>query len=69
MKMIIENDVLKKCESTDETVVIPDGIRRIDNLAFYSTDWVFRDIKQIIIPDSVEEIGRALLPSRIWNRS
>ena len=57
MKMIIENDVLKECESTDEIIVIPDGIRKIANIAFHTYNWDCRDVKQIIIPDSVEEIG------------
>ena len=52
---IVENEVLKKYVWNGDTndVVIPDGIKKIDERAFYMQ----QDIYSVYIPDSVTEIG------------
>ena len=52
---IVENEVLKKYywNGCTNDVVIPDGIKKIDERAFYMQ----QDIYSVYIPDSVTEIG------------
>ena len=55
MAFKMEGYVLKKYESDskEETVVIPEGTKVIDRTAFMYR----REVKSIVIPDTVEEIG------------
>lgn len=52
---IVENEVLKKCYCNDSTndVVIPDGVKKIGDRAFYMES----NMQSVYIPDSVTEIG------------
>ena len=54
MSFIIENGVLKKyiAEPSITRVEIPEGVTEIDNFAF--SDW--KEIKEIILPDSITEL-------------
>ena len=51
----IQGDVLLKCNSTDSTVVIPEGIKTIGNFAFMDN----KNIRSVELPATVELIGEA----------
>ena len=53
MSFTIVNGTLKKYEGDDVTVVIPEGVRSIDDYAFYGAS----AIRRVIIPASAEDIG------------
>lgn len=53
MEFQIVSDVLKKYEGNSEHVVIPEGIREIDDYAFYGA----HAMKTLTIPSTVKEIG------------
>ena len=50
---VVEGTTLKKYTGKEETVVIPSGITKIGNKAFWNND----DIKTVILSDSVIEVG------------
>ena len=50
---IIKNGTLKKYRGTSSSVVIPNGVTKIDKDAFWGCD----SIKSITVPNSVTEIG------------
>ena len=52
MEYIIESDVLVDVNGSEERYVVPDGVKKIGDDAFNSSE-----AKEIILPDSVEEIG------------
>ena len=71
---VIENGVLKKYTGAGGNVIIPNGVTRIDDRAF----WGCIDLKSITIPDSVTSIGygafygcifltRVTIPSSVIN--
>ncbi|MBO7485732.1 MAG: leucine-rich repeat domain-containing protein [Spirochaetaceae bacterium] len=49
----IVNGILKKYHGTNSSVIIPDGVKKIGEEAFYAC----RLLKSITIPDTVTEIG------------
>ncbi|HAJ96375.1 MAG TPA: hypothetical protein DCO72_01385 [Ruminococcus sp.] len=51
--VILGNGILFKYNGSDETVIIPEGIREIKQMAFFYC----RRIKSIVIPATVERIG------------
>jgi len=50
---IIENGVLIAYNGANETVIVPDGITAIGEIAF---EWN-ENLKQVILPQSLQEIG------------
>ena len=52
---IAPNTIIEKYTGTDEKVVIPEGVIRIDNEAFKSC----KTIKEVVFPSTLKEIGEA----------
>lgn len=50
---VIEDDVLVEYKGGTKIAIIPDGVKKIGDKAFYGN----RKVKEIIIPESVTEIG------------
>lgn len=57
---LVINDILVDYAGKDASVIIPNGIKRINEYAF---SWN-RDIKSVVIPDSVEYIGHSAFSCR-----
>ena len=50
---VIENGVLKEYKGTDADVVIPEGVTKIGDSAFYAC----QSIESIVVPKGVTRIG------------
>lgn len=57
---LVINDILVGYAGKDTSVIIPDGIRRINECAFFGNS----NIKSVVIPDSVEYIGDSAFSCR-----
>ena len=64
---VIENNVLVKYEGLDENVVVPEGVKKIGEYAFYNEHLPTR-IKSVILPLTLQEIEKRAFKNFKWNR-
>lgn len=62
---VIENGILKDYTGWEDDVVIPDGVKRIDDYAFGVLGWgEGSSLRSVVIPDGAEEIGACVFEGR-----
>ena len=50
---LINGDILEKYQGKDETIIVPDNVKKIGNRAFYGHEL----IESVVLPKTVAEIG------------